>query len=261
MTRHALLILTFAAACGPALAETAVDRTVPFTGRSVSIEMISGELTIEGSSGKDVEIKGVLRHRCEEMEVETTSEGVAIEVDWVCSGSTKGDHHGGSHLTVRLPHGADLNVETISAPVAVSGVEGDLDVETISGTINIRAASRSIDLASVSGTIELISAAPLNDANLETVSGTIDAEIDPASGGTIDIESVSGSVVVKLASGASASLDATSFSGKITNGLSSEQAVKTSQYLPSSELSFKLGGGGARINIETLSGRIDIRGR
>ncbi len=260
MMRSAFLTLMLASASGLALADTPIDKTIPFSGRSVSIEMISGELTVEGWSGRDVEIKGVLRHRCEELNVNTTSEGVDIEVEWTCSGSTRGDDQGGSQLTVRIPHGADLNVETISAPVSVAEVEGDLDIETISGTLNIRAASKAIDLASVSGKIALVSAVPLTDADLETVSGTIDAEVDAASGGTIDIESVSGSVVVKLAPGASASFDVTSFSGSIKNELG-PPAVKTSQYLPSLELSFTLGGGGARINIETLSGRIDIRGR
>ncbi len=253
--------LLAAFAGGSVLADTPVDRTVPLTGRMVSIEMISGTLTVEGGSGRDVVVKGVLRHRCEEMEVDSDSEGVSIEVDWVCDGTKKGSYaYELSELTVRIPEGADLSVETISAPITISGVEGVLDIETISGTLEVHAESKSIDLASVSGPIRLVSTVPLDDAGIESVSGPIDAEIDPAPGATVDIESVSGSVVLKLPAGASASFDMSTFSGKITNALG-PQAVKTSQYLPSSELSFTMGGGGARIKIETLSGRIDIRGR
>lgn len=260
MMRSACLAMALIAAAGLALAGTTVDRTIPLTGRSVSIEMIAGTLTVEGSGGRDVELKGVLHDRCEELDIDSDSEGVSIEVDWICHGSGQGGSRA-ADLTLRVPRGADLEVETISASVTVSGIEGGVDVETISGALKVRTESRSIDLASVSGPIDLSSSAPLEEADVETVSGSIELDVDPGPRGNIDVESVSGSVVIRLSASVSASFEVTSFSGSIRNDLGSARPRKTSQYLPSEELFFMLGGGGARISIETLSGRIELRER
>jgi hypothetical protein len=259
MKRLALLTLVMAAAAGMAVAELRVDRTVPLSSDgTLSIEMISGFLTIEGKGRDGVEITGVLRHDCEELDVMARGDRVEIEVDWVCDG-----HHrmrGQTELTIRLPRDAHLEVETISADIDVSGTGGDLDIESISGTIDVRGDSRSMDVASVSGRINVVSSTPLEEGDFETISGRIEAEIEPARSGTIDMEAVSGDIVLRLPRGVSARFDIESFSGGIRNDLG-PKARRTSEYLPSKELYFSLGGGSARIAIETLSGGISIEER
>lgn len=259
MKRLGLALLAVVVTSTVSFADTQVDRSVELTGNSVSIEMISGKLTIEGTGDSNVVIKGVLRSDCEKLDVTSSKSGVKVEVDWTCSGNRR-SYSADSELTVSLPRRAKLGVEVVSTDVSVTGMEGDVKGETISGTLEVRGDSKSLDLSSVSGRIALSGSSPLENLDLETVSGTIEAEVDPGSDASLDLQTVSGHITIRLPQSASADFDVTSFSGSISNDLG-PAAKKTSDVLPSSELKFSLGGGGARIRIESLSGRIEIRKR
>lgn len=248
-----------AGAAGAARAETRIDRTesLPRGGR-VSVELIAGELTIEGWGRDEVAVTGTLYHRCERFEMDRDNQGIDIEVDWDCDGDTR--MRESSVLNIRLPRDARLDVETVSGTVRVSGVDGEIDVETISGTLDIRTGARRIELASVSGAIELDAERPVSEARLETVSGAIRADLDLESGAQLSAESVSGGITLVLPSSVSADFDIETFSGNIRTEFG-EKPRRTSEYLPSQELVFRLGAGSSRVSVETLSGRISLEKR
>ena len=85
MKRLGLALLAVVVASTASFADTQVDRSVELTGNTVSIEMISGKLTIAGTGGSDVVIKGVLRSDCEKLDVSSSNSGVHVEVNWTCS--------------------------------------------------------------------------------------------------------------------------------------------------------------------------------
>lgn len=256
MKRLAILVLAAAASGGAALADTPVNMNIPFSGGTVSLEMIAGELTVEGYGGRDVELTGVLRSKCEDLDIHSDEGGVSIEVEWVCDGKTQ---HGrdGSELTLRVPRDAHVEIETISAGARITGLEGRLEAETISGTLDVRVDSRELDLGTVSGSIILVADRPVRDLDMESVSGSLRADVDPDNGASLDLESVSGSIVLKLPSGVSADFDVSSFSGSIRSDFG-VKPTKTSKYLPSKELRFSVGGGSAAVSVETLSGSISL---
>ena len=203
MKRLGLALLAVVVASTASFADTQVDRSVELTGNTVSIEMISGKLTIAGTGGSDVVIKGVLRSDCEKLDVSSSNSGVHVEVNWTCSGNRHG-HSPDSELTVSVPRRAKLGIEVVSTDVSVTGMEGDVDAETISGTLEVRGDSKSLDLSSVSGRIVLSGSSPLEDLDLETVSGSIEAEVDPGSDASFDLQTVSGHITIRLPQSASA---------------------------------------------------------
>ena len=69
--------------------------------------------------------------------------------------------------------------------------------------------------------------------------------------------SVSGVITLKIKPPVNADFDIESFSGDIENCFG-QKARDTSKYAPGSELNFTQGSGGARVEIETLSGEISV---
>jgi DUF4097 and DUF4098 domain-containing protein YvlB len=106
---------------------------------------------------------------------------------------------------IRCPHGADVDVKTVSADTRADGRFGDATVKTVSGDValadlagdaRIKAVSGDVRLANVEGAVEVqtISGdaqahAVGRSASVTTVSG--DVRID-AAGGTVMTKSVSG---------------------------------------------------------------------
>ena len=76
--------------------------------------------------------------------------------------------------------------------------------------------------------------------------------------GSFDFETVSGTIELRVPAGLAADFDAETFSGKITNELG-PAPKRSGQILPSQELSFSTGSGGARISLQSFSGAIRIR--
>jgi DUF4097 and DUF4098 domain-containing protein YvlB len=276
----------------PALAQQSINERRPAspTG-TVEISNVAGSVRVTGWSQGEVEVTGTLWKGVERLEFSGPPERVLVKV--VLPRNAREVE--GSHLTVKVPAGCRLEVETVSADITVDGLTGALDVESVSGEITltgepsaieaesvsgdmeISAKSATMRLASVSGsikargargevTVETVSGNATVDATgvdrveLETVSGTIRFAGDLSANGRLEAESVSGTVEVALPAGVSGSFRLKSFSGDIENELG-PPARRTSEYGPSREAEFTTGGGGARVEIETMSGSIVLRKR
>ena len=73
----------------------------------------------------------------------------------------------------------------------------------------------------------------------------------------VTMESISGTINMIVKPPVNADFDIESFSGDISNCFG-QKARDTSKYTPGSELDFTQGKGGARVEIQTLSGDISI---
>jgi DUF4097 and DUF4098 domain-containing protein YvlB len=197
-------------------------------------------------------------------------------------------------LTLRVPKGARLIVETVSADINVSGVRGEQSVKSVSGEVDTQAFDAAVKAASVSGEVTVTGHGGKAAVETENVSGgstvtgvrgsfqgevvsgeiratvaaaerlevnsvsgdiAIDAELTPAA--RVEMESVSGVITLKLKPPVNADFDIESFSGDI-DACFGPKARDTSKYAPGSELNFTQGSGGARVEIQTLSGEISI---
>jgi DUF4097 and DUF4098 domain-containing protein YvlB len=195
-------------------------------------------------------------------------------------------------LELHVPKAASLDVDVISAPLVIDGMDGgSIQVNTVSGKARINARTPSLKVDSVSGGIEqaghaeqaalqtvsgeILAPALGRDVELQTISGRIQANGGPwqkltlstvsgdvqligslAAGGSIGIDSMSGDVQLQLPANTSASLHASSFSGDLRSDFGTP---KEPEHGPGSSLDVRLGAGAGKINIETFSGDLRVR--
>jgi len=247
-------------------------------------------VTIEAWSQNLVEVTGTLGDGVEGIEVEGDEDGISIEVEY--DEGYHGKQNVDTNLTIRVPAGALLNVETVSAAVSVTGVSGGVDIETVSGnvdvagtpsaldvevvsgTIHVENAPSESDLESVSGSIEVRHAGGMMDVenvsgkimihggvidggDLASVSGDITCHAIPGPGSDLDIETMDGTITLLVDPGMVASFDISTFSGSIENQIG-PAPQRTSKYAPGMELSFNTGQGGPNISLESFSGSIKL---
>jgi DUF4097 and DUF4098 domain-containing protein YvlB len=255
----------------------------------VDIENMSGSVKVTGWDKAEVQVKGTLGDDAE-LEFDGTATRTRIEVT-----SQRNPLGTRSDLEVWVPAGSSVSIEGFQATITVGGVTGSVRAETVNGSIAQSGAAREVELQSVNGPIEvtkpsgriqveavngtvtvrdasgglkastvngrlLVSGGSFDRASLETVSGGVRFEAALAGRATLDVETVSGPVDLYLPAGISAEFSVSTFSGEIVNELG-PAPVKTSKWTPEKEVTFSSGGGGARINVRTLSGAIHLRKR
>ena len=290
-SRFTVVMIAALMVVSTAWAAQQVNETYPAgPGSEVDIEVLSGTVTIEAGSSDLVEVTGTLGDGVESLDIDGDEDGVYIEVEY--DEEFHGHQNVSTDLTIRLPAGVMLSVETVSASVSVMGVTGEidvesvsgnvdiagrpagLDVETVSGNISIESAPAESDVASVSGLIEVRAAGGLIDienvsgnivihggvidgGDLESVAGDITCHAAPGPGNDLDIETMDGTITLVVDSSLVASFDISTFSGSIKNQLGPEPQ-RTSKYTPGMELSFNTGTGGPSISMESFSGSIEL---
>lgn len=291
MTRHLLLALVLAAPT--AFAATPIDQTRPLApdGR-VAIENLKGRIVVRAWDRPEVHIGGTLGDGVERLDVEGGRGALQITVrypqtgGWFFGSSTGGEP---SHLEVRVPAGASVAIDSVSADVDVTGVRGrTLEVDVVSSSVDIRGAAprelrvdgvsgdvdaevttANVVVDSVSGDITLrgritgrvavdlvsgdlrIDAGALERLGVGTVSGDVTMRVGLAPGGVVRAESVSGDLRLVLPAATSARLAMESFSGRISSPVG--QVVEPSAG-PGRHLTTSLGGGDGDIRLEAFSG-------
>jgi DUF4097 and DUF4098 domain-containing protein YvlB len=282
----------------PALAATPINQTRPLNADgSVSISNVAGRITVRTWDQPQVKITGSLGNGVEKLLVEGDASNLTIEVKYPehngWGWGDRGNRIEDTILEVTLPRKASVDVTAVSAEVDVQGSFGrrldidsvsgdvvvaksapgevdieavsgnvnawldtdDLSVSTVSGDANVHGAiTGDVDLNSVSGDVQLAARA-LKRLKVNTVSGDADVNVALAEGARLEGESVSGNVTVRLPANTSARLSLESFSGDIDSPVGH---VEEEEHGPGSSLEAKLGGGSALVDVETLSGDIDI---
>lgn len=220
----------------------------------VEVEMISGTIRVIGWDQDAVEIKGRLTRPREQLDVDSDEDEVSIEVM-----PLHGRYHDlDERLEIRMPRTARLEVETVSAPIDVTDLIGDVALSSISGNIRLKGNLRRIEAETVSGLITLEDGGDLRQGSFETVSGNIRARANFQPRGRFDFETVSGTVELTVPAGLAANFEVETFSGSIDSDFGPDPR-RIDPPLPSLELIFSTGAGGARISIESFSGRVKIR--
>ena len=262
----------------------------------VSISNIAGSVNVTAWDRDEVQVSGELGQGAKPLQITGDNNHLTIKVaarggsGWFNFG--RDDKMSPSTLEVNVPRAALLDVNVISASLAVDGlVGGDIKINAISGTARIHASTRSLEANSVSGSIELsghadhaslqtvsgeiLAPALGSQAKLQTISGRIQAGGGPwqklslstvsgdvqltgglTAGGDADIDSMSGDVQWKLPADTSATLHASSFSGDLRSDFGTPIQAR---HGPGSSLDTKLGAGDGKIHIETFSGDLRVR--
>lgn len=294
-TRHYIPLLALLPAL--AWAGTPLDLSHAATPTAhVSISNIKGSVTVTAWDRDEVHVGGQLGEGALPLAITGSDNDLTIKVK---AQGKSGFFSWGSDnamspstLNVQVPRGVALNVDVVSAPLTIDGLDGGtLEVNSVSGRVRINARTPSLKVDSVSGRIEQAGHAEHADlqsvsgdilapalggrAKLETVSGEIQARGGPwqaltlstvagdatvagdlADRGTINVDSMSGDVQLELPANVSATIHASSFSGDLRSEFGGTQKK---EHGPGSELSTTAGSGNGHVSIESFSGDVRIR--
>ncbi len=264
-------------------------------GNRFALRNIIGDVRIDGSSGRAVEVtarKKPGRHGDPadvEIKAVETDGGVAICVyypnqssrrrdddrsssrpdrdrrrhrdDDVCH---RGDGWGNNNrndtsvdFVVRLPAGLKLDLKTVAGDVVGQGLRGEnIDVGTVSGDLRMTDVTAAVlDAASVSGDVDL-DRVRAREVSAETVSGNVSYTGEIDWRGGYDFRTLSGDVVLTLAGEPDAQVSAMTFSGDLTSDF---PVTRDSARKRRNRFNATWGKGGAQIDLESFSGDIEIR--
>ncbi|MDH5345076.1 MAG: DUF4097 domain-containing protein, partial [Gammaproteobacteria bacterium] len=121
----------------------------------VIVSNVAGSVEVRGWSRNQVEVTGELGSRVEELIFERDGDEILIKV------KVPRHSNGGisSDLSISIPSASSLQINTVSADIDVSDVEGEQELESVSGDIVTEAHGSDIELGAVSGDIEVTGSA------------------------------------------------------------------------------------------------------
>jgi DUF4097 and DUF4098 domain-containing protein YvlB len=273
----------------PALAQQKVDERRPASKTEhVEIENAAGSIKVVGWNRDEITVTGTLGRGAEGLEIDSRSGRTEISV-----AVSRNPHGVRSDLEIHVPSMSRVNIDGFAAAIDVQEVAGSVAAETVNGSIRVACDAQKIEAQSVNGdvdvsgrsdrvhvesvngrvgvrgTVDALEATSVNGAvevdvervktaTFETVSGPLRFEGSMVAGGSLDVSSVSGDVTLSFAGDTGLSIDATSFSGEIETNLG-EAPKQRGRYTGRKELQLTVGGGGADVSANTLSGKIEIR--
>ena len=154
----------------------------------VTVSNIAGSIEVEAWDKNELHLTGTMADEVEKIEITGSDSSLKIEVKLPKKTRNVGD----TVLKLKVPAGASLDAEAVSADVRVKGLRGAVSAESVSGDIRIDVASKRVKAQSVSGDVTL--QAPSEDTRVETVSGDVTLR---GAKGAVNGESVSGTLRVQ----------------------------------------------------------------
>ncbi len=282
-----LLILATATLAAP----VTVDETHELKkDASLRVENIAGFIHVETWDKAELHIGGELGEDVEKLEISGDERKLNVEV--ILPRRSGNNREGWARLTLKVPAGVRLTVDTVSADIELTDAAGPIELASVSGDIVASGEMKEAELKSVSGDLDLalscerlwaqsvsggIEASKLGgEVEVETVSGEIRLDcqnlerltLDSVSGdasitGKLDkaprlrLSNHSGDLSLRLPKGIDAEFAIATHSGDIDSELG-PKARRSHRYGPGQELDFTEGDGQGRIVIETFSGDVEI---
>lgn len=148
--------------------------------------------------------------------------------------------------------GDNLQLQTVNGKIVVQGARGRLDLRSVSEDVEVRDVVGDVVAETVSGDVTL-SRIDGKRVEAQTVSGDVHFDGTLRPDGTYSLLTHSGDVVVAIPENASALIQTAVANGDVSASFS----LPTSERSSRRRQEFRIGGGGASIEIETFSG--DIR--
>ena len=236
-------------ATGSLFASVTEEETFSFKlddGGRFSLSNVNGSVVVTGGPGDSVEIiatkKADNQKDLDKIEIEVTHSADEIVVETELGESnhwySRGNNSGSVKYEVIVPTGTRLDsVETVNGSVNISGVSGKVVAESVNGDLDVS------DLA--------------GDVGLSTVNGSIEAEFSRLEDQQrVKMETVNGRVTINLPENANVDINADTLNGGIN---AKDFGLETEKGFVGSDLTGKIGDGGARLNIDTVNGSIKIR--
>lgn len=213
-----------------------VEQRIP--DKVIFVDFEASDITVDGGDFEQVLIDRTLTWDRVKPRFTETWSGSTLRISHDCQDNSVLQHCAVDYR-LQLPAKVDVEVETASGDVSVSGTTGRIKLNVISGDTTVRAEQAvSIDVRAVSGDVTIGGGA--TGAKVETVSGEIQLDF-AAAPAAVTARSTSGDVTVRVPS------PADSYRISITS-VSGDQDVS----LPAAPTGDRL------ISVETVSGDIRV---
>ena len=267
-----------------------IDTTFRFLSNGiVDLTSTSGDIVVTGWNRDEVRVRASTERG--RLHWDVSSSRVTIETE-----SLRG-HTGDTRYELSVPQGARVVMHSSSGDLTVKGTRGAVDLTSTGGDVHVEDASGRIELGtingdviasnldgevratSVSGAIELtnvdarvvhvestsgdlvLHGVKSRDVSASTVNGEIEYQGTIDGNGQYEFHSHSGDVTLDLPSTPSARFSVETFSGELDAGgfPVTIQPRGLNRQEHSRRIEFTLGGGDARVIVETFSGDIQFR--
>ena len=266
--------------------DSRLDTLVAFAkGGTVDLGLIAGNIIVRSWTRPEVQIHATLEQGRIESEISSAR---------ITLGTRSGRNIGDGRFELQVPVGTrviarttsgDIRVTGVKAPVEARSTSGDIEVEDVAGKVSIESVSGDvrgrkfagdvhamavsgdveldgitgdIQAGSVSGTISLMNATS-KDVRVETVSGDVSYDGSIERTGRYEFKAHSGELHVTIPDGSAASLSLETFNGELQSDFPiTIQPSSAGSRRTSRRIDFALGGGGARVVLETFSGNITL---
>lgn len=146
----------------------------------------------------------------------------------------------------------DLKASSASGSVVVSNIKGDVRISALSGSTQITKPGGRVEASTASGAVDVQDAT--KDVKAHAASGRINVEGNPGSSSYWDLKTASGLVQLGVPKNANFHLAADAVSGAIKTDI---PVVVEEQGKHS--LRARIGNGGGRVEVHTISGEIRVR--
>lgn len=288
----AVAVLALSVLAGrPVRADQVDERRPAASDGLVEIENPAGSVRVIGWSKAEVAVAGTLGRRAQ---LTFSGPPHRIHVEVAVAGNPHATH---SDIEVHVPSGSRVSVESFASSITVSEVTGPVTAETVNGAVSvsgsvkevsaesvngavdvsgaptrihagtvngaltIRGARGEVEANTVNGELRVVGGGPVTRAHLESVSGSIRFEGELAPHADLQAQTVSGEIELLLPGSTAADFTVNTFSGDINTDFAALYRNPGGPHSPQKELTFSIGGGGAKVAIETLSGSISLKKR
>jgi DUF4097 and DUF4098 domain-containing protein YvlB len=216
-------------------------------GGRVDLDNINGSVHITGWDRNEVKVDAVKYARSEQrldeakIRINAGADYIAIHTEYpdheLTFNDGDWDNPASVEYTLTVPRNARLN--------DIKLINGSLDVQDVAGEVRASCINGRLTARGLGGR-----------AKLSTVNNRVEAQFDRLGNSPVELSSVNGSVLLTLPSDAKAELEASTVSGHISNEFGLR--VRDHQYV-GHDLHGELAGGGTRIRLSNVNGRIEIR--
>lgn len=247
------LVLAFA--CGTtALGQERqeIRRTVDLNpGATVSLDNVSGNITITSWAGTQVEIVAVktgAADKLKEVDISIEAQPSRLSIETVYPKNR--NNNVSVSYDLKVPRGVNLDsIKSVSGSVKMTDIDGRVVGRSVSGSVEAQRIGREVNLNSVSGDVRVLDVA--GRASVNTVSGNAYATNIK---GDLDAKSVSGNVKVTQADGY---VRSETVSGDVSIGNSNPPSLKATTVSGDVQFDGKVSANG-RFEMKSHSGSVVI---
>lgn len=153
----------------------------------VYIDNVCGSVVISSWNKNEVSIKGYYGSSVERIEIQSTSNTIRIKT--IYKFGLKLDSK--CYLEINAPINCSLDIDTVSAEIAVNDFNGNAEIKSVSGDIELTGNYSNLDVESTSGNLKI--KGDIIDMEAGTISGDIELS---GSASELEITSISGNISI-----------------------------------------------------------------